>query len=98
MITMAIGALVDEQLPPYNLEAQHYYQLVQAAVSIQKLLVEESLTTVKVLHLMSIYNGMSGRESNIELCYNLLNLAAQSAIRVCTTHLSFSSRLLILYR
>lgn len=82
MITMAIGALVDEQLPPYNLEAQHYYQLVQAAVSIQKLLVEESLTTVKVLHLMSIYNGMSGRESNIELCYNLLNLAAQSAIRV----------------
>lgn len=31
---------------------------------------------------MSIYNGMSGKESNLEQSYALLNLAGQVALRV----------------
>lgn len=31
---------------------------------------------------MSIYNGMSGKESNLEQSYILLDLAAQVALRV----------------
>jgi len=37
----------------------------------------------QVLHLMSIYNGMSGKESNLEQSYVLLDLAGQVALRVC---------------
>lgn len=36
----------------------------------------------KVLHLMSVYNGMSGKESNLEQSYILLDLAGQVALRV----------------
>lgn len=37
--------------------------------------------TLQVLHLMSIYNGMSGKESNLEQSYVLLDLASQIASR-----------------
>lgn len=32
---------------------------------------------------MSIYNGMSGKESNLEQSYAFLDLAGQVALRVC---------------
>jgi len=51
----------------------------------------------QVIHLMSIYNGLSGKDDNLEQCYTLLNLAGQVAIRVSVSrrqtnhdsHLSF---------
>lgn len=61
LIVLGIGRLVDLNLQPYNLEAQHYYRLARAAVVLQPVLAEQSVTTIKVLHLMSIYNGMSGK-------------------------------------
>ncbi|KAG7445199.1 uncharacterized protein BT62DRAFT_933002 [Guyanagaster necrorhizus] len=79
---LGIGALVDLKLPPYNLEAQHYDKLAQAALALQPVLPEQSIVTIKVLHLMSIYNGMSGKESNLERSYALLCLASQVALRV----------------
>ncbi|KNZ81115.1 hypothetical protein J132_03107 [Termitomyces sp. J132] len=82
LIVLGIGTLVDLNLPPYSLEAQHYYRLSQSAVALQPVLREQSVVTIKVLHLMSIYNGMSGKESNLELSYALLDLASQVAVRV----------------
>ncbi|KAF5352033.1 hypothetical protein D9758_009454 [Tetrapyrgos nigripes] len=82
LIVLGIGALVDLNLKPYNLEAQHYYHLARAAVVLQPVLEEQSMVTIKVLHLMSIYNGMSGQESNLEQSYALLNLAGQVALRI----------------
>lgn len=99
LIVLGIGALVDLELDPYNLEAQHYYRLARAAVSLQPVLGQQSIVTVKVrraccnhpfpnvfllkvIHLMSIYNGMSGKESNLEQSYILLDLACQVALRV----------------
>ena len=82
LIVLGIGALVDLDLPPYNLEAQHYYRLAMAALSLQPVLAEQSVVTIKVLHLMSIYNGMSGKESNLEHSYSLLSFAGQVALRV----------------
>ncbi|KAJ6613565.1 hypothetical protein B0H10DRAFT_2436370 [Mycena sp. CBHHK59/15] len=81
LITLGIGALVDLNLQPYNLEAQHYYRLAQAAVGLQPVLTEPSVVTIKTLHLMSIYNGLSGKEANMELSYALLNMASQVALR-----------------
>lgn len=82
LIVLGIGTLVDLSQPPYSLEAQHYYKLSRAALALQPVLGEQSMITIKVLHLMSIYNGMSGKESNLEQSYALLDLASQVAMRI----------------
>ncbi|KAF9476036.1 hypothetical protein BDN70DRAFT_812955 [Pholiota conissans] len=82
LIVLGIGSLVDLSLPPYNLEAQHYYRLARATLALQSVLGAQSMVTIKVLHLMSIYNGMSGKESNLEQSYILLHLAGQVAAQV----------------
>ncbi|KAJ6588378.1 hypothetical protein B0H19DRAFT_922527 [Mycena capillaripes] len=81
LVTLGIGALVDLNLQPYNLEAQHYYRLALAALGLQSVMTEPSIVTVKTLHLMSIYNGLSGKESNMEASYGFLDMASQVALR-----------------
>ncbi|KAK7042430.1 putative transcriptional regulatory protein C1F7.11c [Favolaschia claudopus] len=81
LITLGIGALVDLNLHPYNFEAQHYYRLALAAVGLQSVMTEPSVVTIKTLHLMSIYNGLSGKESNMEASYGFLDMASQVALR-----------------
>jgi hypothetical protein len=88
---LALGALVDPTLPPYNAEARHYQRVARAALCLQSVLSERSVVTIKALHLMSMYYGMSGIESNAELCYSLLNLASQVALQVRELHVSPSS-------
>ncbi|EDR10520.1 uncharacterized protein LACBIDRAFT_317008 [Laccaria bicolor S238N-H82] len=82
LIVLGIGCLVDLKLRPFNLEAQHYYQLARATLALQSVLAERSVVTIKVLHLMSIYNGMSGKESNLEQSYVFLDLAGQVALQI----------------
>ncbi|KAH7928331.1 hypothetical protein BV22DRAFT_1005131 [Leucogyrophana mollusca] len=86
LMLMAIGALVDPSLPAYNEEAQHYHRLARSALCLQPVFVKRSVTTIKVLHLMSVYNGMSGMESNLENSYSLLNFAGQVALQVNTSY------------
>lgn len=45
---LGIGALVDLNLVPYNLEAQHYYRLARACMTLQPVLGDHSVVTVKV--------------------------------------------------
>ncbi|KAF9034692.1 hypothetical protein BDZ89DRAFT_1062420 [Hymenopellis radicata] len=82
LIVISVGAMVDLDLPPYNTEAQHYYKLAQAALALQPILMEESFVSVKVLHFMSVYNGLSGKEENLETSFALLSLASQVALRI----------------
>ncbi|KAH7910916.1 hypothetical protein BJ138DRAFT_49320 [Hygrophoropsis aurantiaca] len=82
LMLMAIGALVDPSLPAYNAEAQHYHRLARAALCLQSVFIHRSVTTIKVLHLMSVYNGMSGMESNLENSYSFLNFAGQVALQI----------------
>lgn len=79
---LALGALVDPALPPYNAEARHYQRVARAALCLQSIFSERSVVTLKALHLMSMYFGMSGIESNAELCYSFLNLSAQAALQI----------------
>ncbi|KAG6864818.1 hypothetical protein C0991_006939 [Blastosporella zonata] len=82
LIVLGIGTLVDLNLSPYSLEAQHYYRLSRAALALQPVLGQQSIVTIKVLHLTSIYHGMSGKESNLEQSYALLDLASQVALKI----------------
>ena len=80
--TLAIAALVDLNLPPYNSEAQRYYVLARAAIALDPFMERASLSTVKALHLISLYNGMSGKESNMSNTYAILNLACRLGHKV----------------
>ncbi|KDQ50937.1 hypothetical protein JAAARDRAFT_543076 [Jaapia argillacea MUCL 33604] len=82
LMVFAIGALLDLTLPPYNVEARRYYLLGRAALALQPAMTKHSLVTAKALHLMSIYNGMSGEEKNLEHTYILLTLSCQIALRI----------------
>ena len=49
LIVLGIGSLVDLALPPYNLEAQHYYRLARASISLRPVLGQQSVVTIKVI-------------------------------------------------
>lgn len=95
-IIFAIGALVEPELelqPNSNqpLEqasptassdalAEHFHQISRAALTLQPVLEKPSIVTIQTLHLMSIYNAMSGSdltsETSMEMTWSLLTLAA----------------------
>ncbi|KAG1752130.1 hypothetical protein EDB19DRAFT_1628029 [Suillus lakei] len=79
---LAVGALVDPTLPPYNAEARHYERMARAALCLQSVFSKRSVVTVKALNVMSVYYGMCGIESNLALCYSFLSLAGQAALQV----------------
>ncbi|KAJ4489995.1 hypothetical protein J3R30DRAFT_16350 [Lentinula aciculospora] len=82
LIVLAVGVLVDLGVEPYHLESQHFYHLARAALVLQPVMTSSSIVTIKVLHLMSIHNGLSGQESNLEQSYALINLASQVAVQI----------------
>ena len=86
-IIFAIGVLVEPELPGHTSPkasseayAEHFHQISRAAITLQPVLEKPSIVTIQVLHLMSIYNGMSGSDVNsdtsMEMTWNLLTLAA----------------------
>ncbi|TDL27742.1 hypothetical protein BD410DRAFT_327726 [Rickenella mellea] len=81
-IVLAIGALTDMRLPPApaNTEAEHYYQLTRAALSLDSVLERApSVTTVQTLALMAIYQGMALKENSVESTWALMGLATKLA-------------------
>ncbi|KAJ3549432.1 hypothetical protein NMY22_g887 [Coprinellus aureogranulatus] len=78
----SLASLVDMLLPPCNVEAQHYHYLARASLALQPIIGQQSISTAKALHLMSIYNSMCGKESNLDQSYRLLDLTSQVAVRI----------------
>ncbi|KAF8448743.1 fungal-specific transcription factor domain-containing protein [Boletus edulis BED1] len=83
-LVFAIGALVDLTQDPGNAEAEHYHQIARAAICLQPVLEKPSLVTIQALHLLSIYNAMSGnelsgKETSMETTWSLIVLAAHLA-------------------
>ncbi|KAK0236242.1 fungal-specific transcription factor domain-containing protein [Armillaria nabsnona] len=76
----AIGALVENEPSSESAHAEHYHQLSRAAISLQPVLEKPSIVTIQCLHLMSIYNAMSGSdttsEPSMEMTWSLITLAA----------------------
>lgn len=74
----AIGALV--QAEPSNAEAEHFHQLARAALALQPVLEKPSVVTIQSLHLISIYNAMSGsdlkNDTSMEMTWSLITLAS----------------------
>ncbi|KAF8073307.1 fungal-specific transcription factor domain-containing protein [Lyophyllum atratum] len=91
-IILAVGALVrpepegregaGEREGGNNANAlgEHYHQISRAALALQPVLEKPSIVTIQTLHLMSIYNAMSGSdlrsETSMEMTWSLITLAA----------------------
>lgn len=88
-MAFAVGTLVDLNAEPFSAEADHYYQLARAALTLQSVFEQPNLFTIQVLHLMSIYNGMrqpsaNAKEDNnettsMEMSWSLIRLCHQLA-------------------
>jgi hypothetical protein len=88
----AIGALVQPE--PSNGEGEHFHQLARAALGLQPVLEKPSIVTIQALHLISIYNAMSGsdlkNDTSMEITWNLITLAGHLSQTVCSFFLKLS--------
>ncbi|TFK25407.1 hypothetical protein FA15DRAFT_668474 [Coprinopsis marcescibilis] len=76
------GSLTDVEMPPApnNPEAEHYYQLTKACLTIEPVLERPpSVATVQTLSLMAIYEGICSKENSIESTWALFGLATKLA-------------------
>ncbi|THH10362.1 hypothetical protein EW145_g1390 [Phellinidium pouzarii] len=80
LMVFATGALADLTLAPYNDEAERYYQMALAALSVTQVLGAASLPVVQAVALMGAYNAHCGRNNTLDLAGSLFNVAANLAI------------------
>jgi hypothetical protein len=76
------GAYMDVSLPPApdNPDAERYFQLSRAALSIEPVLERPpGVATVQALSLMAIYQGMCSGENSIESTWALMGMATKLA-------------------
>ncbi|KAI5992271.1 fungal-specific transcription factor domain-containing protein [Pisolithus orientalis] len=83
-LVLAIGALLDPNQEPRTSEAARYHQVAHAAICLQSVMEKPSLETIQALHLLSIYNALSGnefagKETSMETSWSLVTLAAHLA-------------------
>ncbi|KAJ3574766.1 hypothetical protein NP233_g1545 [Leucocoprinus birnbaumii] len=76
---LALGALLDLDLPPYNSQAEHYYDLGRAALSLKAVYESPSLSTVGAMGLMSTYHSHAGRKYSRDSAWCIMVFAAKLA-------------------
>ncbi|KAJ6605836.1 hypothetical protein B0H10DRAFT_2076061 [Mycena sp. CBHHK59/15] len=72
----ALGALVDLSLPPYSSEADHYFDLGCAAMSVKSLFNDPSVVTVQALSLLAMYFAHGGRRFTMDGAWSMISLAS----------------------
>lgn len=92
LIVFAVGAVADMTLPPDNDEANLYYHLCRATMSLQSILDDTKLTTVQTIALMGAYDLFSCREATLEGAWKLLTIAMCLASSVSNFLLYCSAR------
>jgi len=58
----ALGALLDLNLPPYNAEAEQYYQLGRAALSLRSAFDSPQIDTIQAIGFMATYHTSGGKK------------------------------------
>ena len=83
LMIFSTGALSDLTLPPPpNDEAERYYQMALAALSLTPVLGAATLPAVQVVALMAVYNAHCARNNTLDLAGTLFNLAANLGVSV----------------
>ena len=87
-VVFTIGALVDLNQVPGNTEAECFHHVARAAICLRSVIEKPSFETIQALHLLSIYNALSGnelagQETSMETTWSLVSLAAHLSHTVC---------------
>ncbi|GLB35345.1 putative fungal specific transcription factor [Lyophyllum shimeji] len=75
----ALGALLDLTLAPYNAEAEHYYELARAALSLRVVFDAPQLDTVQAVGLMATYHCLAGKKYSRDSAWCVMSFAAKLA-------------------
>ena len=95
-LIFAIGTLVDLNQAPENTEAERFHHVARAAICLRSVIEKPSFETIQALHLLSIYNAMSGnelagQETSVETTWSLVSLAAHLSHTVCLSIMTGST-------
>ncbi|KAJ6498764.1 fungal-specific transcription factor domain-containing protein [Mycena sanguinolenta] len=92
-LIFALGSLVDLDLPPYNSDADHYFDVACAAMSIKPLFENPTVVTVQALTLISCYYAHGGRRFSMDGAWNTVSLASNVSQALGLHRESFGSQL-----
>jgi hypothetical protein len=87
-LIFALGSLVDLDLPPYNSDADHYFDLACAAMSIKPLFEDPTVVAVQALTLLACYYGHGGPNFTVEGAWSTISLASSLSQRVSAVCIS----------
>ncbi|KAJ7244957.1 hypothetical protein C8J57DRAFT_1363463 [Mycena rebaudengoi] len=76
---LALGALLDLQLPPFNAEAERYYGLGRAALGLRAVYHSPLVDTVRAIGLMATYHSLGGKKYSRDSAWCLMSIAAKLA-------------------
>lgn len=74
---LAVGALVDLTLQPCSVEAETYYRLGRAALSMRSVFDSPELETVQAVSLMAAYHSLCSSRHTLESAWSLVSLASK---------------------
>ncbi|KAH8104100.1 fungal-specific transcription factor domain-containing protein [Cristinia sonorae] len=74
---LAIGALVDLTLPTCSVEAEKYYRLGRASLSLRSILDSPEFETVQAVALMAAYHSTCDSRYSVESAWSLASLACK---------------------
>ncbi|KAJ7467123.1 fungal-specific transcription factor domain-containing protein [Mycena latifolia] len=92
-LILALGCLVDLDLPPYSSEADHYFDLGCAAMSVRSLFEAPTVVTVQALVLMAMYYAHGGRRFTMDGAWSTVSLACNISQTLGMHRESFGSKL-----
>lgn len=77
--TFSLGALLDLGMSPYNAEAEHYYDLGRAALSLHAAYESPTMETVQAMGLMATYRSLAGSKYSRDSAWCVMSFAAKLA-------------------
>ncbi|KAK7042874.1 fungal-specific transcription factor domain-containing protein [Favolaschia claudopus] len=104
-LILALGALVDLDLPAYNREAEHYFDLASAAMSIDSIFRSDDeedegkgkgkagVERVQALVLFACWHAHGGRGYNMAATWGMVSLAGQVAKKLGLHRESYGAKL-----
>ncbi|KAJ6594808.1 fungal-specific transcription factor domain-containing protein [Mycena capillaripes] len=76
---LALGALLDLRLPPYNAEAERFYSAGRAAMGLRAVYDSPLIDTVRAVGLMATYHTHAGKKYSRDSAWCLMSIAAKLA-------------------
>ncbi|KAJ6507293.1 fungal-specific transcription factor domain-containing protein [Mycena vitilis] len=92
-LIFALGSLVDLDLPPYNADADHYFDLACAAMAIKPVFDNPTVVTVQALTLVASYYAHGGRRFTMDGAWSTISLASSISQTLGLHRESFGAKL-----